>query len=297
MSALSTLAETAKAWPFEQARALLKRLENMERAGNPKQGPVVFETGYGPSGLPHIGTFGEVVRTTMVRHAFETLTDGKYETKLICVSDDMDGMRKVPPTVPNPADLEAYMQKPLTSVPDPFGTHESYGAHMGARLCAFLDQFDRVSGDFVLRVLDPDAANDAQAAAWGEYRYGDGEGDLVFLTISTGIGGGVVLDGKLRAGLAGHFGLTQGQDFAREGSDFAVATGSAESSSAGKHAASSQYAAELGANPDEAHRSSACSARDHEDEDMSPCERGGRRHKGGGAREPARIKDPTLKAF
>ena len=141
MSALSTLAETAKAWPFEQARALLKRLENMERAGNPKQGPVVFETGYGPSGLPHIGTFGEVVRTTMVRHAFETLTDGKYETKLICVSDDMDGMRKVPPTVPNPADLEAYMQKPLTAVPDPFGTHESYGAHMGARLCAFLDSF------------------------------------------------------------------------------------------------------------------------------------------------------------
>ena len=141
MSALAELAETAKAWPFEQARALLKRLENMERAGKPKEGPVTFETGYGPSGLPHIGTFGEVVRTTMVRTAFETLTGGKYETRMICVSDDMDGMRKVPPTVPNPKDLEPYMQMPLTTVPDPFGTHESYGAHMGARLCAFLDSF------------------------------------------------------------------------------------------------------------------------------------------------------------
>ena len=141
MSDLQTLAETAKAWPFEQARALLKRLRNMEKQGKPKQGPVVFETGYGPSGLPHIGTFGEVVRTTMVKTAFEALTGGDFETKLICISDDMDGMRKVPPTVPNPDALEAYMQKPLTDVPDPFGTHESYGAHMGARLCAFLDSF------------------------------------------------------------------------------------------------------------------------------------------------------------
>ena len=134
MSDLRTLAETAKAWPFEQARALLKRLRNMEKQGKPKQGPVVFETGYGPSGLPHIGTFGEVVRTTMVKTAFETLTGGDYETKLICISDDMDGMRKVPPTVPNPEALEAYLQKPRTDVPDPFGTHDSYGAHMGARL-------------------------------------------------------------------------------------------------------------------------------------------------------------------
>ncbi|MEM7493098.1 MAG: lysine--tRNA ligase [Pseudomonadota bacterium] len=135
------LAEKAKAWPFEQARALLKRLKVMEKRGKPKQGPIVFETGYGPSGLPHIGTFGEVVRTTMVKHAFETLTDGAFETKLICVSDDMDGMRKVPPTVPNPEALEPYLQKPLTAVPDPFGTHDSYGAHMGARLSAFLDGF------------------------------------------------------------------------------------------------------------------------------------------------------------
>ncbi len=141
MTELHILAETAKAWPFEQARALRKRLQNLERQGKPKQGPVVFETGYGPSGLPHIGTFGEVVRTTMVKTAFEALVGDAYETKLICISDDMDGMRKVPPTVPNPQTLEPYMQQPLTAVPDPFGTHDSYGAHMGARLCAFLDSF------------------------------------------------------------------------------------------------------------------------------------------------------------
>ena len=141
MTEHSTLAQSAKAWPFEQARALLKRLENMERAGKPKQGPVVFETGYGPSGLPHIGTFGEVVRTTMVRHAFEVLCDGRYTTQLICISDDMDGMRKVPDNIPNPEMLDAHLQKPLTDVPDPFGTHESYGAHMNARLRAFLDSF------------------------------------------------------------------------------------------------------------------------------------------------------------
>ena len=141
MTDLPTLATNAKAWPFEQARALMKRLEQMERAGKPKVGPVVFETGYGPSGLPHIGTFGEVVRTSMVRRAFHALTHDAYETRLICISDDMDGMRKVPPTVPNPDKLEPYLQQPLTTIPDPFGTHESYGAHMNARLCAFLDSF------------------------------------------------------------------------------------------------------------------------------------------------------------
>lgn len=141
MTDISKLAAEAKAWPFEQARALLKRLRNMEKQGKPKQGAVVFETGYGPSGLPHIGTFGEVVRTTMVKTAFEALVGDEFETRLICISDDMDGMRKIPPTVPNPAELEPYMQMPLTAVPDPFGTHDSYGAHMGARLCAFLDGF------------------------------------------------------------------------------------------------------------------------------------------------------------
>ena len=133
---------SAKAWPFEQARAILHRLDIEKKRGIERgDKPVVFETGYGPSGLPHIGTFGEVVRTTMVRNAFIALTEGKIPTKLICVSDDMDGMRKVPPTVPNPESLEVHLQKPLTDVPDPFGTHESYGAHMNARLRAFLDGF------------------------------------------------------------------------------------------------------------------------------------------------------------
>ncbi|KCZ48395.1 lysine--tRNA ligase [Hyphomonas pacifica] len=142
MTDLSTLAQSAKAWPFELARKLEQRVEQQIKAGQrAADDPVTFETGYGPSGLPHIGTFGEVVRTTMVRHAFEVLTAGKYTTRLICVSDDMDGMRKVPPTVPNPEKLEPYLQQPLTAVPDPFGTHDSYGAHMNARLCAFLDQF------------------------------------------------------------------------------------------------------------------------------------------------------------
>ena len=140
----SEIAQTAKAWPFEQARELLKRIEALEAKGRSKDQPVVFETGYGPSGLPHIGTFGEVVRTTMVRRAFEELTGGKYKTRLICVSDDMDGMRKVPDTVPNPEKLKTYLQMPLTNVPDPFGTHASYGANMNARLRAFLDVWIRV---------------------------------------------------------------------------------------------------------------------------------------------------------
>ena len=140
MTDFSAAAVSAKAWPFELARKLKARTEQLEKAGKGK-GEVVFETGYGPSGLPHIGTFGEVVRTIMVKTAFETLTKGQIPTRLICVSDDMDGMRKVPPTVPNPQDLEQYLQKPLTTVPDPFGTHDSYGAHMNARLCGFLDSF------------------------------------------------------------------------------------------------------------------------------------------------------------
>lgn len=126
--------DTAKAWPFQEAKALIKRLDKMD-----KKGPVVFQTGYGPSGLPHIGTFGEVARTTMVRRAFEALTG--RETRLICFSDDMDGMRKIPPTVPNGEALEPHLQKPLSHVPDPFGTHESFSAHNNARLMDFLDQF------------------------------------------------------------------------------------------------------------------------------------------------------------
>jgi len=138
---IAALAQTAKAWPFEQARELKARIDRLVEAGRPPGQPVVFETGYGPSGLPHIGTFGEVVRTTMVRRAFEALTDGLIPTRLFCVSDDMDGMRKAPDNIPNRAMLEEHLQKPLTSVPDPFGEHESYGANMNARLRAFLDSF------------------------------------------------------------------------------------------------------------------------------------------------------------
>jgi len=132
---LAELAMAGKAWPFREARSLVKRFERMK---NPPQ-CVLFETGYGPSGLPHIGTFGEVARTAMVRHAFETMTGLK--TRLICFSDDMDGLRKVPGNVPNPELLEANLEKPLSAVPDPFGEYESFSAHNNARLRSFLDQF------------------------------------------------------------------------------------------------------------------------------------------------------------
>jgi len=125
----------ARAWPFAEARSLLKRFEK----GPPAKGYVLFETGYGPSGLPHIGTFAEVFRTTLVRQAFRRLSD--LPTRLFTFSDDMDGLRKIPDNVPNPEMLEAHLGKPLTSIPDPFGTHGSYGAHMNARLRAFLDEF------------------------------------------------------------------------------------------------------------------------------------------------------------
>ncbi|ETX13766.1 lysyl-tRNA synthetase [Roseivivax halodurans JCM 10272] len=136
MSDLRDAAMNSKAWPFEEARRVLKRYES----GPPEKGHVLFETGYGPSGLPHIGTFGEVARTTMIRRAFEVISD--IPTRLICFSDDMDGMRKVPDNVPDPEGLKAHLQKPLTDVPDPFGTHESFGHHNNARLRAFLDAFD-----------------------------------------------------------------------------------------------------------------------------------------------------------
>jgi len=125
----------ANAWPFEEARKLVKRVE---RTG---QTEVLFETGYGPSGLPHIGTFGEVARTTMVRHAFRILTADKIKTRLLAFSDDMDGLRKVPDNIPNKELVAAHLGKPLTQVPDPFGTHASFGAHNNARLRSFLDAF------------------------------------------------------------------------------------------------------------------------------------------------------------
>lgn len=132
---VTEFAQHSNAWPFAEARALLKRLGGK----TPEKGYVLFETGYGPSGLPHIGTFGEVARTTMVRHAFQQLSD--MPTRLFAFSDDMDGFRKVPDNVPNQEMLAEHLGKPLTQVPDPFGTHESFGAHNNARLQAFLDGF------------------------------------------------------------------------------------------------------------------------------------------------------------
>ncbi len=136
VASLRELAEQSNAWPFEEARKIVARLKRA-----PKD-EVIFETGYGPSGLPHIGTFGEVARTTMVRHAFRVLTDDKVKTRLIAFSDDMDGLRKVPDNVPNKEMLAAHLGKPLTQVPDPFSNeYPSFGAHNNARLRAFLDRF------------------------------------------------------------------------------------------------------------------------------------------------------------
>ena len=163
LHSLEALARDAKSWPFEQARNLLahvlkKRLNDAERtaakllidAGKADealaafpalQKPVILETGYGPSGLPHMGTFGEVARTTMVRDAFRALTGDHWPTRLIAFSDDMDGLRKVPEGIPHPEMLAEDLHKPLTVVRDPFGTHDSFGAHNNARLRAFLDGF------------------------------------------------------------------------------------------------------------------------------------------------------------
>jgi len=134
--ALREVAENSNAWPFEEARKIVARLKK-----RPKD-EVIFETGYGPSGLPHIGTFGEVARTTMVRHAFRVLTDDKVKTRLIAFSDDMDGLRKVPDNVPNRDMMALHLGKPLSRVPDPFSNeYPSFGAANNARLRAFLDRF------------------------------------------------------------------------------------------------------------------------------------------------------------
>ncbi|UCI19362.1 lysine--tRNA ligase [Mesorhizobium sp. B2-1-8] len=134
---LLTAAAESKAWPFEEAKKIIERYKG---ADFPKT--ILFETGYGPSGLPHIGTFGEVARTSMVRHAFRVLTRDKVATKLLCFSDDMDGMRKIPDSVPDRAALEPYLHKPLSSVPNPFGgDYASFADHNNAMLCRFLDTF------------------------------------------------------------------------------------------------------------------------------------------------------------
>ena len=135
MASERELALEAKAWPFEEARKLVARFATKP----PAKGYALFETGYGPSGLPHIGTFGEVVRTTMVRQAVSRLSD--LPTRLFCFSDDMDGLRKVPDNIPNQDMVRQYLGKPLTRVPDPFGKFESFGHHNNAMLRGFLDGF------------------------------------------------------------------------------------------------------------------------------------------------------------
>ncbi len=135
--AILAAARESKAWPFEEAQKIIKRYE---KTSFPET--ILFETGYGPSGLPHIGTFGEVARTTMVRNAFRVLTEDKVKTKLLCFSDDMDGMRKIPDNVPDRSFLEPHLHRPLTVVPDPFGGEfESFGHHNNAMLRRFLDTF------------------------------------------------------------------------------------------------------------------------------------------------------------
>ena len=139
-SGIRAAATISKAWPYEEARKIIKRWPD----GKPGGAPILFETGYGPSGLPHIGTFNEVLRTTMVRRAYEELTGASPEsgrTRLIAFSDDMDGLRKVPDNVPNPELLAANLGKPLSRIPDPFGTHDSFAAHNNATLRSFLDRF------------------------------------------------------------------------------------------------------------------------------------------------------------
>jgi lysyl-tRNA synthetase, class I len=163
LQGLSQPARTAKSWPFEQARLVLARILRLRLSEAERdlatsliaQGkateaaatfealrkPVIFQCGYGASGLPHMGTFGEAARPTMVRTAFRALTENAIPTKLIVFSDDMDGFRKIPDNVPNREMLEEDRDKPVTSVRDPFGEHESFGAHNNARLRAFLDSF------------------------------------------------------------------------------------------------------------------------------------------------------------
>jgi lysyl-tRNA synthetase class 1 len=140
-AALIAAARESRAWPFEEARRLIQHLEKLPISAKNKT--VIFQTGYGPSGLPHIGTFGEVARTSMVRHAFDVLSDGRRESRLICFSDDMDGLRKVPDNVPNKDMLATHLNKPLTSVPDPFSNeYPSFAHHNNARLRQFLDKFN-----------------------------------------------------------------------------------------------------------------------------------------------------------
>jgi len=137
---LAVAAASAPAWPFAEARKIVTRIGGTDEAAATGR-EVIFETGYGPSGLPHIGTFGEVARTSMVRHAFGVLTEHRVRTRLVAFSDDMDGLRKVPDNIPNKEMVASHMGRPLSEIPDPFGTHESFSAHNNALLRKFLDRF------------------------------------------------------------------------------------------------------------------------------------------------------------
>ena len=141
MNDLMEAARVNKAWPFQEAQRLLKRYPDGAKADG---SPILFETGYGPSGLPHIGTFQEVLRTTLVRRAFEALIGAKPEdgkTRLVAFSDDMDGFRKVPSNLPNQEMLAENLHKPLSRIPDPFEKYESFSAHNNAMLREFSGSF------------------------------------------------------------------------------------------------------------------------------------------------------------
>jgi lysyl-tRNA synthetase class 1 len=175
-----TAAQTSKAWPFEEARKIVKRFPGGKRDAAGELVPVVFETGYGPSGLPHIGTFQEVLRTTLVRRAYETLTGG-HPTRLIAFSDDMDGLRKVPDNVPNKGLLAAYLGHPLTRIPDPFERYESFAHHNNAMLRQFLDQFG-FDYEFV-SASDRYNAGDFDDALRGVLRHFDAIMDIMLPTL------------------------------------------------------------------------------------------------------------------
>ncbi|MBW2536842.1 MAG: lysine--tRNA ligase [Deltaproteobacteria bacterium] len=128
------MARKYKSWPFREAQRIIKAAG---RDGPPDD--VIFETGFGPSGLPHIGTFAEVARTTWVRRAYEQLT-GK-RTRLVAFSDDLDGLRKVPDNLPEREMLREHLGKPLSDIPDPYGCCESFSGHMNGKLGQFLDTY------------------------------------------------------------------------------------------------------------------------------------------------------------
>ena len=131
-----TIIQATSAWPFVEARKLIKERKKIFE----KKGKITLQTGYGPSGLPHIGTFAEVARTTMMVNAIKQIID--IPTEIITFSDDMDGLRKVPDNVPNKEILEKNLHKPLTQVPDPFKKYKSFGEHNNEMLKNFLNKFN-----------------------------------------------------------------------------------------------------------------------------------------------------------